>query len=859
MIFDIAVLAVGSVSAMLNVELYIPVLTEILGSFSLLDVICWVAGGAYTIMYKLLNQRAPFPDNDTTAQILEAKSISEVKLIIDNADSQSFPQQTGINGTRLMSYHDEWFDFLHGTGAFVTLVNAGVSAAEAEMPPGNPLGKVSGGLAIVSGGAIGLAGVLAPKYPTQNEVVKAINLTTTVLRVISKVTFATLGLDKVQVAGAFKFVKQNDCRSVSALVDAFLVIPGVACSAWHCYELSQNGHKDSKDFKLAVLEEVSNFSFYTGRIGYTIAVNDPEEVSKNIAIVGAVAANSMAAALQAAEVGVHDSLDSSKLPHSHKVGLAKPLVSGCDLVVATGTKKLSEELIRYFITLDDAEPVALVLCDKLGGYVPLQTVVDKTNINPFLLPADANYEDPQIRTLVDELGFKGGLQFTIGIPRIPEIRELNLFNNDGLYLPFKDICVINVDASTMTVDIYGQEIHEIWLASMGNPEFVSAALDSSLDTDFFNNNPDKKATVQKAINEMASGSFSLEQLLLNIPTIPVEECNAVSIDVPERVSSEVYTVIKAVVGALYSGEIKKHGQPVLSVQFKDTNSAFNLTDIKPRIHPDKEPRCASLDYYCGFNNHLIDDEFDMTSPWLEAGEEATLVLSRKALAEYYYDVILPYYQKMCISLKANVDIFPFAGARFSASFQDNQTPKSVDFPESGSVLWRMDYDDRSDDAAQAIDPISNMPHYGSMSLSTKSWCEVSIVGVTRVKVIQHLEIYFYMSDNGREAEGRVVDKTYEDVYDLGVDSEGKIKCQKSEADSHKTDNSERAHGFNNQDVSTVLAQIDPFISSLRTHDVTPYALEDMNKLVLPGADTFTYHHATFSEQQDLSCQLVFKK
>jgi len=302
-VFDIISLAVGSISDFLNSELYIPVLSDILGKFSFLDVMCWIAAAAYTVIYKLANQRAPFQENATT-QILNAQNLTELKAIIHGEVKLPQATKTCTVGDHLHLSSDEWFDLLHGAGAFFTLINAGVSSLEADFPAPSPLGKVSAVLSFVGGLSIGVAGFLIPKHPVANEAVVNVNRAVLVLRIATKCAFAVFNIENIDTS-AFKFLKVYDNRAVSAFIDAILVIPSLACSVWHCYELSQVEDKEATDFKLAVLEEASNFAFYSGRIAYTIAVNDPDPSTRQPFILCNLAANSLAAALQAAEVGTN--------------------------------------------------------------------------------------------------------------------------------------------------------------------------------------------------------------------------------------------------------------------------------------------------------------------------------------------------------------------------------------------------------------------------------------------------------------------------------------------------------------------------------------------------------------------------
>ena len=94
----------------------------------------------------------------------------------------------------------------------------------------------------------------------------------------------------------------NDGRATGAIVDAVLVVPALACTGWHFYELSKDSSGDEGTD--AILEEVSNLAAYISRVAYTTAVNDPEPETKAVAIGVMAVANVAYAGLQTAEAAI---------------------------------------------------------------------------------------------------------------------------------------------------------------------------------------------------------------------------------------------------------------------------------------------------------------------------------------------------------------------------------------------------------------------------------------------------------------------------------------------------------------------------------------------------------------------------
>jgi hypothetical protein len=94
----------------------------------------------------------------------------------------------------------------------------------------------------------------------------------------------------------------DDGRATSAIVDAILVVPALACSGWHFFELSKDSSGGDKSD--AILEETSNLTSYISRIAYTMAVNDENPETKVLEIGVMALANAACAGLQTAEAAV---------------------------------------------------------------------------------------------------------------------------------------------------------------------------------------------------------------------------------------------------------------------------------------------------------------------------------------------------------------------------------------------------------------------------------------------------------------------------------------------------------------------------------------------------------------------------
>ncbi|OPZ92535.1 MAG: hypothetical protein BWY74_01537 [Firmicutes bacterium ADurb.Bin419] len=99
--------------------------------------------------------------------------------------------------------------------------------------------------------------------------------------------------------GVLRFLKAGDGRATGAVINSILVIPALACTCWHFYELSQD--KASSARSAAIIDETANLTSYISRISYAVAVNDKDPESKQIPIGIMVVANVATSGLQTAE------------------------------------------------------------------------------------------------------------------------------------------------------------------------------------------------------------------------------------------------------------------------------------------------------------------------------------------------------------------------------------------------------------------------------------------------------------------------------------------------------------------------------------------------------------------------------
>ena len=335
----LAALASGAID-LLDTEIHIPVISDILEwigvpSISILDLFLWIAAVGYDVVYKIINNEAPFPNNSDVSAIISAKSWDELLALFGQTGSApAILNGTGgqdtawdwaalngkaLNGTaklkaqqrlrkapRAIGFPDAVRKGIHVAGhasaGFSLLMSNFIVGFEAEaITGGNPFSIPSAVLGIMVAALQGGSDALVPSCPVDNAAVSGLSKATTAAVVVSKILFCGPVQSKLGAASGNKFsgLAVGDGRATGAIVNAVLVIPALFITGWHFYELSSK--PDSTARTAAILGEVTNLTSYGSRISYALAVNDKDPTSRQIPIVVMLACNVASAGLQTAE------------------------------------------------------------------------------------------------------------------------------------------------------------------------------------------------------------------------------------------------------------------------------------------------------------------------------------------------------------------------------------------------------------------------------------------------------------------------------------------------------------------------------------------------------------------------------
>ncbi|GAA2104534.1 hypothetical protein GCM10009841_22640 [Microlunatus panaciterrae] len=317
-LYDVAKDAV----ALLDTPIHIPVISDILSDlgiaeFSFLEVACWIAAIPVTLIYKAAEGAAPFPDDPDTTFLINAAdfptllqafskpSAAAHNLEVAAAAPNGLARDAGASGPLSLSAGTAQAVHVsgHAVSGFCSLVSAILSSFEAaEEDATNPWSIPAAVAGILGGVSGGVASVLAPHDPVENTEVIWVGRVTLGFRILAMLLFSGPAQDTFKDNLSLKVFSVSDGRGVGAIVDSVLVLPALAYSCWHFYELSQK--PVGADRSIAIVDETSSLTAYISRISYAVAVNT-EEIPKAVAIGVMATANVVTGGLQIAESMIH--------------------------------------------------------------------------------------------------------------------------------------------------------------------------------------------------------------------------------------------------------------------------------------------------------------------------------------------------------------------------------------------------------------------------------------------------------------------------------------------------------------------------------------------------------------------------
>lgn len=547
---------------------------------------------------------------------------------------------------------------------------------------------------------------------------------------------------------------------------------------------------------------------------------------------------------------------------------------GYDFVVAT-TQESINATMKLFLS-GATEPVVNIcyVADAQGN--PQQIDYDTLKANaqgsdPFAVPngADPN-SDQDLKNLIGAR-FMVGFRAQIGLP--PGYAPTDI----------PDIVTLGADTSAVTFNLMCSEFIVVQLTpgsgyappswmNMSQPSGDAWLFTSKVDLRLFPTDQsayDKlPPAVQQQIQALGADAFSVQQLLFDLDNAALESVPVMSGVTP---GTTLYTVLQTDFLGAYFAKMKADGSPLLGCtisQAASDASTLQLTSLDLQVSPllnsdgsgipnptPAQQQLATLNYLCEADNDPPIPARAFGWNWVDPGDagQGVLAINRNTFAYYFSGQLTPLVSTNCYAPWTRVWLSGFldTDVNFSWNMTPNQTP-TVTFPASGPTVLQLHWDGYYEDQAGLNGDM------GHLTLSTSMDASVQFTGNTIV-ITQHLVVYLYAKLLATSGEGNVIDKTYTDVYTLGVDGNGKLTCsapQSSEVDNSQNPSSNPFLNFF-ADIQSIIDSVNSWLQNYVATNLTDIPVSAVQSFVFPGGQTFVVSNPQFSGNQDVTATLTY--
>lgn len=546
-----------------------------------------------------------------------------------------------------------------------------------------------------------------------------------------------------------------------------------------------------------------------------------------------------------------------------------------DFVVATTEASINATLKAFLAQLK--EPVVTVCYiagpkDKSGKrtIVPIDhaELVKNYGTDPFAVPANIDVGASRDLENLRKARFMFGFRAQLGVPHVQDPSTL------------QDIVTLGTSSSSVTFNMYcstfqvvqytppgGYEGDEpaTWMnvsQSPSDPWVFTSKVDlrfELVDTAAYHTLP---ADVQKSIQNLGSGAFSIQQLLFDLANAKLQTQPDLSGNVEP--GSDLDIVLRKAFFSLYFKQMQADGQPLLGcsiVAHEADTTKLKPTSLDCMVNPYLDGSgkqtggsLTTLNYLCAVDNKTLPPPTNFSWNWVpdataQKDHDGAISINRNTLAHYFHKELLPYVKQNCIQVWTScvAEDATFV-LKFRETLTAGQTP-TVSFPATGDTVLSFSYEsEHKEDAAWIV------AHY---RLKNNYTMTVQFTGNTIV-ITQHQIIYTDVRAKVHSASGNVVDKTIIDTYTLNVDANGRLVTVLTMS---ATDNSQNLHenaflnffGDLNGLIDSIKKRVGDFVGT-GLKDIPVSVIQDF---VFPGGKTFIFKEAEFSTNQDLVSYITY--
>jgi hypothetical protein len=571
--------------------------------------------------------------------------------------------------------------------------------------------------------------------------------------------------------------------------------------------------------------------------------------------------------------------------------LSDPKYAGCDFVVATTQASINSTLFEYLDELNENQPVQYLafLANPSTGQptikVGLEELLKLTGgVSPFDIPDGTPPNDPRLPFL-RKARFMIGIKIQMGIPPGSDPDDtppMVILGKDASRVTMNLLC------SQLTVINYHLDPYDpdasrwnVWEQADGDPWIIKAEvdlvmqdLDQNLDTPYLRDHPEIRDALKKALDNLSSTAFSLQQLLFDLDNAVLQSHYSFT-RVPSN--DDVKLILQNYLLDLYASTARDQGWPMVTVaavpQGRDPSTlqmtAFErsvnaYTDAGGRVmdNPDTDQQdAATLDYLCttsGAEPASPDTKFPWN--WVTTNDldnkSGVVAIKLAAIANIVKERLRP----------------QLAAVSYMASFNNGKVtlvpmqPDQVVFDANDYCMFESNQ--AYSGPVDVITTTDSQKQTDEFLFSLYYCCLVEFwENKNMVAVSQHYKVGTACGSVGDKGLDGVmpIDKKWDAKYDISVDAFGALQLI-------KTSETLEDHGFS-WDRSRCRIQpdgLDEFavydqvytpimeqLRDLRVGDLHELQLGLAHNFIFPGGKTFTYKNPRFSRHLDLLCDISY--
>jgi hypothetical protein len=547
---------------------------------------------------------------------------------------------------------------------------------------------------------------------------------------------------------------------------------------------------------------------------------------------------------------------------------------GYDLVLATTQASINTQM-KTFLSMGSMPVVNICyVADAKGNPTPIDYETLKKNAkgsDPFLIPDGVDPSTNQDFKNLFAARFMVGFRAQIGLPpgyapaAIPDVVTLGA---DTASVIFNLMCS---EFIAVQLNPGGGFAPASWM-NQSQPDGNAWLFTSKVDMRMFATDQSKynllPPAVQQQIANLGGDAFSVQQLLFDLDNAALESIPVMSGVKP---GTTLYTVLQTDFLGAYFAAMQASGSPILGcaiTQAPSDPSPLVLSNLQfqvsPLLNADGSPipqptpaqqQLATLGYLCEADNGPPIAPRAFGWNWIDPSDasQGVVAVNRNTFAGYFRQQLTPFVMRNCYLPYTRVWLSGFfdQNVHFAWNMTPYQTP-TVTAPPTGSTVLQYHWSGYAEDQAGLNGDM------GHLTLSTTMDCSVQFTGNTIV-ITQHLVVYLYVKVLATGAGANVIDKQITDTYTLSVTGEGQIVSSPPSTAIVDNSSNPSTNGFLNffADAQAIINSIDGWISTYVATNLTDIPLSTVQGFIFPGGDTFAFHDAIFSNNQDLTGTITY--